>query len=45
VSRQVTPIALTRAITDPDPAAERAFDALMQTTRIDIAAIDGARRG
>jgi 2-polyprenyl-6-hydroxyphenyl methylase/3-demethylubiquinone-9 3-methyltransferase len=43
---QITPIALTSAITDPDPAAaKRAFDAMMTMTKIDIAAIEAARRG
>jgi hypothetical protein len=42
----ITPIALTKAITDPDPAvAERAFDAMMQMKKIDVAAIEAARRG
>ena len=46
LSWQITPIALTRAITDPDPAAaKRAFDAMMQMQKIDIAAIEAARRG
>ena len=45
LSWQITPIALTRAITDPDPAAaKRAFDAMMQMKKIDIAAIEAARR-
>jgi 2-polyprenyl-6-hydroxyphenyl methylase/3-demethylubiquinone-9 3-methyltransferase len=35
-----------RAITDPDPAAaKRAFDAMMEMKKIDIAAIEAARRG
>jgi 2-polyprenyl-6-hydroxyphenyl methylase/3-demethylubiquinone-9 3-methyltransferase len=39
-------VALTKAITDPDPAAaKRAFDAMMQMTKIDIAGIEAARRG
>ena len=43
---QITPIALTKAITDPDPAvAKRAFDAMMQMKKIDIAAIETARCG
>src|SRR4249919_1173097 len=43
---QITPIALTQAITDPDPAvAKRAFDAMMKMKKIDIAAIEKARRG
>jgi len=43
---QITPIALTKAITDPDRvAAKRAFDAMMQMTKIDIAAIEATRRG
>jgi len=46
VSWQITPIALTKAITDPDPAAaKRAFDAMMQMSKIDIATIEAARRG
>jgi predicted 3-demethylubiquinone-9 3-methyltransferase (glyoxalase superfamily) len=46
LSWQITPIALTKAITDPDhAAAKRAFDAMMEMTRIDIAAIEAARRG
>ena len=43
---QITPVALTEAITDPDPAAaKRAFEAMMQMTKIDVAAIEAARRG
>jgi len=39
-------VALTNAITDPDPAAaKRAFDAMMEMKRIDIAVIEAARRG
>ena len=46
VSWQITPIALTKAITDPDPGvAKRAFDAMMQMKKIDIAAIETARCG
>jgi len=46
LSWQITPIALTRAITNPDPAAaKRAFDAMMKMKKIDIAAIEAARRG
>lgn len=46
VSWQITPLALTRAITDPDPAAaKRAFDAMMEMKKIDIAAIEAAVRG
>lgn len=46
VSWQITPIALIEAIADPDPAAaKRAFDAMMEMTKIDIAAIERARRG
>jgi 2-polyprenyl-6-hydroxyphenyl methylase/3-demethylubiquinone-9 3-methyltransferase len=46
LSWQITPIALMEAIIDPDPAAaKRAFDAMMQMKRIDIAAIEAARRG
>ncbi len=46
LSWQITPIVLTRAVTDPDPAvAKRAFDAMMTMKKIDIAAIEAARRG
>src|SRR5882724_5458919 len=46
LSWQITPTALIKAITDPDPAvAKRAFDAMMQMKKIDIAAIETARRG
>lgn len=46
VSWQITPRALLAAITDPDPAAaKRAFDAMMGMGKIDIAAIEAARRG
>ena len=43
---QITPIALTQAVTDKDPAAaKRAFDAMMTMKKIDIAKIEAARRG
>lgn len=46
ISWQITPVALTEAISDPDPAAaKRAFNAMMQMQKIDIAAIEAARRG
>jgi 2-polyprenyl-6-hydroxyphenyl methylase/3-demethylubiquinone-9 3-methyltransferase len=46
VSWQITPTALIDAITDPDPAAaKRAFNAMMQMRKIDVAAIEEARRG
>jgi predicted 3-demethylubiquinone-9 3-methyltransferase (glyoxalase superfamily) len=46
LSWQITPVALTEAITDADPAAaQRAFNAMMQMQKIDIAAIEVARRG
>ncbi len=46
LSWQITPIALTEAITDPDPAAaKRAFEAMMTMTKLDIAAVEAARRG
>ena len=46
LSWQITPRALTAAITDPDPAAaKRAFDAMMTMRKIDIATIEAARRG
>lgn len=46
ISWQITPRALTAAITDPDrAAAQRAFNAMMEMGKIDIAAIEAARRG
>lgn len=46
VSWQITPIALTKAISDSDPAAaKRAFNAMMEMTKIDIAKIEAACRG
>lgn len=46
VSWQITPIALTEAFTGPDTAAaERAFKAMMQMKKIDVAAIEAAVRG
>ena len=45
LSWQITPLALTEAITDSDPAAaKRAFDAMMTMRKIDIATIEAARR-
>jgi predicted 3-demethylubiquinone-9 3-methyltransferase (glyoxalase superfamily) len=46
VSWQITPRALTQAVTDPNPAVrKRAFAAMMKMKKIDIAAIEAARRG
>jgi len=46
LSWQITPIALSKGVTDPDPAvAKRVFDAMMTMKKIDIAAIETARRG
>ena len=46
LSWQITPRALIDAISDPDrAAAKRAFDAMMEMGKIDIAAIEAARRG
>lgn len=46
LSWQITPVALIKAITDPDPAAaKRAFEAMMQMKKIDIAVIEAARSG
>ena len=46
LSWQITPITLTQAFTDPDrEAAKRAFEAMMQMGKIDIATIEAARRG
>jgi predicted 3-demethylubiquinone-9 3-methyltransferase (glyoxalase superfamily) len=46
ISWQITPVALSEAIADSDPvAAKRAFNAMMEMRKIDIAAIEAARRG
>ncbi|TAH43032.1 MAG: VOC family protein [Rhodocyclaceae bacterium] len=46
VSWQITPVTLIEAYTGPDKAAaKRAFDAMMKMQKIDVAAIDAARRG
>ena len=46
LSWQITPVVLMEAITDPDPAvAKRAFNAMMEMRRIDVAAVEAARRG
>jgi 2-polyprenyl-6-hydroxyphenyl methylase/3-demethylubiquinone-9 3-methyltransferase len=46
VSWQITPRALTRAMSNPDSAArKRAFEAMMKMKNIDIAAIEAAERG
>jgi predicted 3-demethylubiquinone-9 3-methyltransferase (glyoxalase superfamily) len=46
LSWQITPVALGKAITDPDTAAaKRAFSAMMQMKKIDIAEIEAALRG
>lgn len=46
LSWQITPRVLVEGITDPDPAvAARTFTAMMEMSKIDIAAIEAARRG
>lgn len=46
VNWQITPVVLTQAIAHPDPAAaKRAFDAMMDMTKIDVSAIEAAVRG
>ena len=46
VSWQITPRVLTDGIADPDPkVAKRVFDAMMTMQKIDVAAIEAARRG
>ena len=46
LSWQITPRVLTEAIADPDPeVARRAFEAMMTMRKIDVAAIEAARRG
>ena len=46
LSWQITPRALIEALADPDQAAaKRVFEAMMTMVKIDIAAIEAARRG
>ncbi|RXR03439.1 VOC family protein [Pseudoxanthomonas composti] len=46
LSWQITPRALSEGIADPDPAvAKRVFEAMMTMRKIDVAAIEAARRG
>jgi len=46
LSWQITPRVLLDAMTGPDKAAaKRAFDAMMDMKKIDVAAIEAARRG
>ena len=46
VSWQITPRALSEAMADPHPAvSKRVFEAMMTMGKIDIAAIERARRG
>ena len=46
ISWQITPIVLINAVTNPDrAAAKRAFDAMMEMKKIDVAKIEAALRG
>lgn len=46
LSWQITPVVLSQAYANPDRAvAKRAFEAMMQMTKIDVAAIEAACRG
>jgi predicted 3-demethylubiquinone-9 3-methyltransferase (glyoxalase superfamily) len=46
LSWQITPTVLSKAVTSPDAAvAQRAFNAMMQMKKIDIAKIEAAVRG
>ncbi len=46
ISWQITPIVLTKGYTNSDPAvAKRAFEAMMQMQKIDVAKIEAAMRG
>jgi len=45
VSWQITPRALTEAMAAGGEEARRVFEAMMQMTKIDVAAIEAARRG
>ncbi|GAB1477919.1 VOC family protein [Paracoccaceae bacterium] len=45
ISWQITPHVLTEALAAGGDEARRVFDAMMQMTRIDVAAMEAARRG
>jgi 2-polyprenyl-6-hydroxyphenyl methylase/3-demethylubiquinone-9 3-methyltransferase len=46
LSWQITPRVLSEGIADPDPAvAKRVFEAMVTMRKIDVAAIEAARRG
>lgn len=45
ISWQITPRTLTEAMSKGGDEAKRAFEAMMQMKKIDVAAIDAARRG
>lgn len=46
LSWQITPRVLTDAMADPDPGVrKRAFDAMMGMKKIDVAAVEAARKG
>ena len=45
ISRQITPSVLTAAMAAGGDEAKRAFDAMMKMRKIDVAAIEAARRG
>jgi predicted 3-demethylubiquinone-9 3-methyltransferase (glyoxalase superfamily) len=45
ISWQITPLVLTDALAADGDEAKRAFDAMMEMKKIDIAAIEVARRG
>ena len=46
LSWQITPRVLMEAVTSPDrAAAKRAFEAMMEMRKIDVAAIEAARKG
>ena len=46
ISWQISPIVLTKATSNPDPAiAKRAFEAMIKMKKIDIAKIEAAVRG
>ncbi|MDP2409795.1 MAG: VOC family protein [Pseudolabrys sp.] len=45
ISWQITPRVLTEALAKGDEEARRAFEAMMEMTKIDVAAIEKARKG
>ena len=46
IAWQITPTILNESLADPDrAAAKRVFEAMMEMQKIDVAAVEAARRG